>query len=147
MRRITHLVVHNNGVAGRTIEDIRRTHKSEGWADVGYHFVYHEDGSEHVGRKISRPGAHVAAFNARTVGLCVIGNGDERDFNEKQYQALIKRLVVLCKEFKLSADRVIGHRETVPLVPRGKGTKKSCPGTKVDMDRLRSMVAAALASP
>jgi len=41
---VKYLVIHNNGVPGRDIEDIRRTHKAKGWRDIGYHFVINEDG-------------------------------------------------------------------------------------------------------
>lgn len=141
-RRVTHLVVHHNGVPGRTIEHIRRTHKANGWRDIGYHFVYHEDGSEHVGRKLSQAGAHTSKMNARTVGLCVIGNGNQKDFNPAQYDALVSRLVVLCKLYGLEADAVIGHRETPKY--GAAPTKKTCPGSKVDLDKLRARVAVLL---
>jgi N-acetyl-anhydromuramyl-L-alanine amidase AmpD len=149
VRKITHLVVHCTGAPGRTIDDIRRFHttpkpRGKGWSDIGYHFVYHEDGSEHTGRRISRPGAGVAGFNAATVHLCCVGNGDAADFNEAQYAALTARLSVLCKQFGLDAPAVIGHRETVRFVKPALKTKKSCPGRKVDMEALRDRVSEAL---
>lgn len=142
MRRIDYIVIHHNGAARRTIEDVRRTHTKEfGWSDIGYHIVIHEDGTEHTGRPLHRPGAHVADLNAHTIGLCVIGNGNIRDFNAEQYETLITRCAALCRRFKLGAERVIGHRETRSIVPAKSATKKTCPGEKVSMTAIRTRVA------
>lgn len=138
--KIKYLVVHHNGVPGRTIEDIRRTHvKERGWRDVGYHYVYHEDGSEHVGRPETMRGAHVEGLNEESLGLCCIGNGNKQDFNEAQYKALVARLVDLCERYP--GVRIVGHRETKLLVDHELMTKKNCPGRYVNLDKLRARVA------
>lgn len=144
-RKVRYLVVHHNGVPGRTIDDIRRTHVAEnGWKDIGYHHVYHDDaeGSEHAGRKASMAGAHTKNLNGVSKGYCLIGNGNVRDFSEAQYKNLIARLVVDCKLYGLDERAVIGHRETPKY--GGAPTKKTCPGSKVNLDKLRARVKQAL---
>jgi len=146
MRKITHIIVHHNGVPGRTIDDIERTHVlGFKWRDIGYHAVVHEDGSLHFGRPVEKPGAHVVGLNKNTLGVCVIGNGNVSDFSTVQYVALLQLLTMWCREYKLDHDAVLGHRETAALVPAALATKKTCPGTRVDMDGLRRTLKAVLA--
>lgn len=148
----THIVIHHNGVPGRTVDDVRRTHKARGWNDIGYHFVIHEDGSVHPGRPLTtkrgrfNPGAHVEGFNAHSIGVCVIGNGNERPFNHAQMLALRSLIGALQAQYGVPAANVIGHRETRALVPPDKATSKECPGTCVDLDAIRASLAAPLAN-
>ena len=144
MRRIDTLVIHHNGVPGRTIENIRRSHKARGFDDVGYHVVVEESGQIRKGRPLGRAGAHVTGLNAHSIGICLIGNGNQRDFNEAQYDALLELLVGYCDHFGLDETNIYGHRETGPLVPKGKATKKTCPGRKVNLDLIRDTVKGAL---
>lgn len=140
-RKIQYLIVHHNGVPGRMLEHIRRTHLAQGWKDVGYHWVIEESGAVRAGRPEPRAGAHVDSLNANTLGVCVIGNGNVRDFNEDQYKSLVGLLANLCERYALPAGAVLGHRETRHLVPRDRATKKTCPGTCVDLNLLRERVA------
>lgn len=142
-RSIKYVVVHHNGVAGRTIEDVRRTHvEQNGWKAIGYHYVIHEDGTIHTGRPESRAGAHVEGLNASSIGICLIGDGNASDFNAAQYDTLVTLLRLLMTRYKLLARAVIGHRETKTLVKPALATKKLCPGTKVDLDALRARLTA-----
>ncbi len=137
MRKIKHIIVHNNGVAGRTIDNIRRSHKARGFSDIGYHYVIHEDGSIHRGRPESKVGAHAQGLNTRSIGICLIGNGNKADFNNKQYLALASKLRELVTAHPGAV--VIGHREINDYLPKSKHTRKSCPGKKVDMDFIRQL--------
>lgn len=57
-----------------TVDDIRAWHvKNFGWADIGYHYVIHLDGSIHAGRPEGVPGAHCAGHNHDSIGVCYIG--------------------------------------------------------------------------
>jgi N-acetyl-anhydromuramyl-L-alanine amidase AmpD len=148
----THIVLHHNGVPGRTVDDIRRTHKAKGWTDTGYHWVIRDDASATVqrGRQTYRPngafnpGAHVSGLN-RTIGICLIGNGNERPFSDAQMAQLRHLVSTLQLEFGIPVDRVIGHRETVALVPRELATKKTCPGKHFDLPACRASLLATVA--
>lgn len=139
MRRIKYIVVHHNGVAGRKIDNIRRSHKARGWSDIGYHHVLHEDGVWHRGRPERKPGAGVKGLNASSIHLCVIANGGKRDFNTAQYVALMVKLQELLAAFPDAV--VIGHREANQYLPKRLHTRKRCPGAKVDMDFIRELAA------
>ena len=150
MRKITHIIVHCSGAANSTVDSIRRFHKApkpkgNGWKDIGYHYVIHVDGTSHMGRSERQAGAHVASFNANTIGVCVVGNGDIRDFNAAQYATLTRLLACLCAQYGVPVKNVLGHRETRELeqIPPKSRTKKSCPGTQVSMELIRKRLALA----
>lgn len=148
----THIVLHHNGVPGRTVDDIRRSHIARGFKETGYHWVIRDDTQATVqrGRPTYRPngafnpGAHVQGLN-RTIGICLIGNGNVKDFTVDQYAQLRHLVVTLMLEFGIPVERVIGHRETRALVPPAIATKKTCPGTLFDLDAFRASLHTPLA--
>ncbi len=135
MRKIKFIVLHNNGVAGRDIANIRRTHKAKGWSDVGYHYVIKEDGTIQRGRPESKSGAHAQGLNTNSIGICLIGNGNKQKFTEDQMDALYCKLVELIEAYPDA--KVIGHREVNPYVAKKYHTKKACPGKLIDLDEIR----------
>ena len=146
-RRIDWIVVHTAAaydtarrrVIYQSVEDLRRYHiESNGWRDIGYHWVVEENGAVMPGRPESEPGAHVGGFNAHTLGICVTGHGDFAPFTALQLGALVRLAARLCREHKLTGLRVIGHREA----PQhgAPPTAKTCPGVLIDMNEIRRLV-------
>lgn len=152
MRAIEWIVVHTSATAdkqGRPVdasaEQIRRYHvEHNGWKDIGYHFVVRTNGLIEKGRPLEDVGAHVGGFNDKSVGVCMSGHGDIADFTLEQHELLAQLCARLCVELKLTSDAVIGHHEAdnfgAPHVD------KTCPGTKVRMEAVRSNVAAMIQS-
>ncbi len=138
MRNIKFIVVHHNGVAGRDISNIRRTHLAKGWSDVGYHYVITEFGVVQRGRPEAKSGAHARGLNANSIGVCLIGNGNKEMFNVEQWFALEYKLKELCEAYPDA--KIIGHREVNQYVGKQYHTKKSCPGKLMDMDEVRDLV-------
>lgn len=165
-RKITHIVYHTSasynsrlGVIYPTAKDIDAMHKARGWSGIGYHFVIGEGGTIEQGRDIDAPGAHVAGFNTTTIGVCVSGHGDYKDWTPKQKETAIKvganliRQNGLEAEFRKNPMRVLGHAEVgtyrqgiaaiVRMVMNWSPTfsiphpHKSCPGKLVSMRELR----------
>lgn len=151
MRPITHIVIHTsatrNKQTGEIVDasaaSIRRYHIEEkGWSDIGYHFVVRMDGKIEEGRALKKAGAHVAGFNAQTIGICLSGHGNFAAPTPEQLEAAIGLVCDLIDRFNLvdefekNPSRVLGHRECYALdgVPN---TGKSCPGRKVDMRSFR----------
>lgn len=58
------------------VAEIREWHLSRGWQDVGYHFVIRRNGVIELGRDLMEVGSHVAGYNARSVGCCMVGGLD-----------------------------------------------------------------------
>jgi peptidoglycan hydrolase-like protein with peptidoglycan-binding domain len=126
-RRITDIVIHCTASKvsnDLTVEDIRRMHKKQGWADIGYHYVVTLDGRVHTGRDVDLIGAHVSGHNAHSIGVVYVGgldrDGDPCDTrNDLQKAALLSLLLELRKNYPDAT--ISGHRDFSPDL-NGNGT-------------------------
>ena len=107
------------------VKEIRQWHKAQGWSDIGYHFVIRRDGKLERGRPVDAIGAHVAGFNATSVGVCMVGGVNQKDFTKAennftpaQWANLKTLLADLAKKYP--GAKVRGHRD-FPKV------NKACP--------------------
>lgn len=113
---------------------------------IGYHRVIDLNGGVYTGRHLAEPGAHVAGFNARTVGVCLVG-GAERDarYTAAQWAALALLVRTLATQLGLLlvyplnprlGGGVCGHRDLSPdtnndgSITPGEWLK-TCPGFDV----------------
>jgi N-acetylmuramoyl-L-alanine amidase len=151
VRLIDWVVVHtaaaydwkNKRVVYQSTQTIRSFHqKTNGWPDIGYHWVIEEDGATVRGLLEEQMGSHVGGFNKHSIGICVTGHGDFAPFKPAQLASLVRLAARICDERKLPGSRVIGHRETDDF--GGPPVSKTCPGLLVDMDEIRRLVAARL---
>lgn len=143
--------------AESTLKAIRAFHMlpvaqgGRGWRDCGYHEVITKDGAFHLGRPLDDDhdfepwefGAGVAGANDRLIHICCTGHGDLSDFTPAQHATLARRAAQRIIQFGLptvDAIPVWGHAECDEILgmPR---IWKTCPGTKVDMNRIRANVA------
>lgn len=113
---------------------------------IGYHFVVDLDGQVWTGRHPNEIGAHVAGFNAGSLGVCLIG-GAERDarYTAAQWAALRDLVRELAARFDVSTrptlyprsrGSICGHRDLSPDQNNdGRVTPqewlKTCPGFDV----------------
>ena len=130
--RVAFLVVHCS--ATRPSQDwgraeVDRLHRSQGWFEIGYHFVIKRDGTVESGRPLERQGAHAVKFNHLSVGICMIGGVTEADvnvpednFTDAQFASLRSLLAELKQSYP--AAEILGHRD-LPNV------KKACPSFDV----------------
>lgn len=120
MRAIDLIVVHCTATKeGRdvTVDELRRWHKRQGWADVGYHYVVYRDGTVAKGRPDSVMGAHVRGYNAHSIGVCYVGGldyaGRPKDTRTDAQKA---SLITILKELKSKHPqaKICGHRDLSP---------------------------------
>jgi N-acetylmuramoyl-L-alanine amidase len=124
----TDIIIHHSLTKdGQTVSwgAIRRYHRSLGWRDVGYHYGIELVGDEYeilAGRMQDEVGAHCkeGGMNRHGLGICVVGNFDERPPPQAQLDKLIRLVRSLMSVFKIPADRVHRHHDLAPY--------KSCPG-------------------
>lgn len=125
------VVVHDSGLHFEDHEHIDRRHRNEGLSGNGYHFVI-GNGTGRLGDGAiiatsrwadQRPGAHVAAdldggqaalaaadeHNRISIGICLVGDGDERAFTPAQIRALQSLVVQLQSRFDITDDHVLLH--------------------------------------
>jgi N-acetyl-anhydromuramyl-L-alanine amidase AmpD len=123
-----HIVLHCSATRPNMdigVKDIRRWHQAKGWDDVGYHYVLRRNGRVEKGRAEQDVGAHVARYNASSLGICLVGGVNQNDFTKpennftaEQWIALRDLLAVLIRKYPDA--KVLGHRDFP-------GVNKACP--------------------
>jgi len=104
---IEYIIVHcSDSPQGRgdTAATIHRWHLENGWSGIGYHRVILEDGQVENGRPLYWMGSHARGFNAKSIGICLIGDGI---YTFEQYTALRKLIFKLLE--RSPKAKVIGH--------------------------------------
>lgn len=100
---------------------------TNGWCDIGYHFVVSQSGKIYQGRSDERrPGAHVGGQNSGNIGVSFIGNYQANQPPQRQLDAGKKILDWIRTTYNIQWDRthVKGHREWP-------GQSTSCPGSNL----------------
>ncbi len=76
MRQINDIIIHCTATPqGRevTMAELRSWHLARGFADVGYHYLVHLDGTTEAGRPLAQAGAHCRGHNAHSIGIAYAG--------------------------------------------------------------------------
>lgn len=106
--------------------EIDHWHKERGWEGIGYHFVIRRDGMIEPGRPIDQDiapgwqiknGAHVAGYNSRSVGVCLVGGLNQHgnpspEYTEDQWGSL--RVLVSFLNRCFPTAEVLGHHDLDP---------------------------------
>lgn len=113
------IVVHHTGNPvddDLSAEEIHASHKAQGWAGIGYHYVIRKDGTIEVGRPVWSVGAHAYGRNRDTIGIHVCGNFEIAIPTEAQMNSLAELIGHLCRRYDLQAskDVVVAHRDLMP---------------------------------
>ena len=98
---------------------------TQGWCDIGYHFVVSQSGLIYQGRSDERrPGAHVGNQNAGNIGVSFIGNYQVAQPPKEQLEAA-RRLLAWMRDaysgIPWNREAVRGHRQWP-------GQSTACPG-------------------
>jgi hypothetical protein len=101
------IVIHHLGEPAGDAGSIHRLHLDYGYQGLGYHFIIGNgnglgDGVVQVGYRWNQqlPGVHTAGpageqHNRRSIGICLVGNGNRRPFTKaqlSQLESLTRRL-------------------------------------------------------
>ncbi|MEC9232799.1 MAG: peptidoglycan recognition family protein [Planctomycetota bacterium] len=130
--RWQHIVIHDSGSMAGTVRELDVQARRAGLDDLGYHFVIGNgaglsDGVVEATPRWNRQGAgaHVAAspapspaerariddLNRRSIGICLIGNGERKAFTESQIRALIDLVRSLQVQLDIPASGVMLHSD------------------------------------
>jgi len=135
-RKITGIIIHCAATPnGRwhDVNDIDKWHQSRGFkrsdefrnkfnprlSAIGYHFIIYNNGAVATGRSLSEVGAHAQGFNAKSIGVCLIGTDK---YTKEQWESLRANVRGLLKQYPNAT--IVGHRD-LPEV------HKTCPGFDV----------------
>lgn len=125
-RRIDYIVVHCTATPegqDKTVEQIRREHKAQGWSDIGYHYVVTRDGVVHLGRDVDISGSHVKGYNTYSIGVAYVGGLENKPVaydklkakdtrTDGQKAALLSLLMDLRRLYPKA--KILGHRDLSP---------------------------------
>lgn len=119
MQPIYRLTVHHSGDADdavgdpeKHLRDFERAHQAKGWACIGYHFVISRGGEVFEARPLTFQGAHSTGDNnIGNIGVCLLGNFDNRSIPNAQRQALRSVVDRLRKQYGIKRSNVFGHRD------------------------------------
>ena len=127
-KETTEIIIHcaatkpSMDVDAKTID---RWHREKGWLKIGYHYVICRDGTVEIGREENAVGAHARGYNAKSVGICLVGGLDEKmkpveNFTDEQWLMLTRLVDGLTAKYPEA--RVIGHNDV---------SSKTCPNFDV----------------
>ena len=111
------IVIQHLGQPSGVISRIERDHKMKGLNGIGYHFVIGNgnglgDGVIHVGYRwidqlpAARP-TESLLWEASTISICLVGNGDRRPFSDMQIRHLARLVQRLQQELAIPSERVL----------------------------------------
>lgn len=106
------------------VRGIERYHvQSNGWSAIGYNFLVAQSGRAFEGRGWGIAGAHTAGQNSKSVGICLLIDGDSHEPTKAAVEAVRDIIRQGVQQGRIAADfKIRGHHDFAA---------KSCPGTKV----------------
>ena len=143
------IVIHHSATPAGDSITLNRQHTASGLSGLGYHFVIGNgqglgDGLVEVGYRWNRQlaGAHVAGatatesrngldrtslstadadqYNRHSIGICMIGNGNRREFTDRQIHELITLVRALQAQFGIPGSAVYLHSDLSKVTSPGK---------------------------
>ena len=124
------VIVHSGSPAG-SAESIGAQHKQIGYDGLGYHFLIGNgtgmgNGEIHLGNRwlTQTQGAQLAGIDqnakAKTIEICLIGNGDRKPFTDQQIQYLAQVVSALAERLEIPPSRIFLHQDLAPTTSPGR---------------------------
>jgi hypothetical protein len=144
------VVLHHSGTESGSVQSIhaqhirRRDSSGNPWKGIGYHFVIGNGSGMRDGAleatfrwKQQLQGAHAgnALYNARGIGICLIGNFENSPPTTAQLATLRSLLTQLCSRFQISPADIVGHSAV---------RRTACPGRLFPLQQLRGFISQSL---
>lgn len=126
------IVIHHSGELSGSAETLDQRHRENGLRGMGFHFVIangrgDEDGTVRAGDRWAQqlPGAHCIGpdadtHNRRSIGVCLVGDGNSKAFTDRQLASLVALVQRLQREFDIPEDRVFLHTDVAPTASPGR---------------------------
>ena len=141
-----YIVIHHSATESGSVESIhvehsnRRDAEGNPWLGIGYHFLIGNglgmsDGTVQATFRWKEQihGAHSGneVFNARGIGICLIGNFEETHPSKAQINSLKSLVQVLAARHRIAPERLMGHASV-------KAT--ACPGKHFPLNEIRQVI-------
>lgn len=121
MNGIDRITVHHSAVisatvrgqsdAARMLTSIRSTHVTNGWADIGYHYIIDPQGDVWEGRPVKFQGAHVKENNEHNLGIMCMGDFDQERPSSAMLATLDGFVADRMRALRVPINRVYTHQE------------------------------------
>lgn len=126
---------------GLDMDAIERWHvEGRGWDDIGYHRLIEQVGPRFValeGRPLTMQGAHTLGMNDVAIGVCLLGNLEERHPPQEQIACAADHVASLCLLGGIPVERIDRHDDH---------DATDCPGRHFDLELFRHQVSHRLSS-
>ncbi len=126
---IKFIVVHQSATKKieTSFEKIKKFHLYQGMGNIAYHYFIEASGRLRKGRNESTMGTHTRAsqMNSKSLGVCLAGEFNNEDPGPAQLKTLESLLNNLLTKYKISKDKVLGHREVY-------NSATECPGDSLN---------------
>ena len=144
MRTIKYIVLHHSATdyeqntddttgkqIGKTICDRAQAQYKKDYPDYicDYHFIIGHAGDVYEGQPIEQPGWHCTNYQANlvSIGICFLGNFENIEMPIEQFNADVKLIKALMKEYDVPLINVIRHRDVVSDISHTANSTE-CPG-------------------
>ncbi len=141
-----YILIHHSATESGSVESIHEQHlnrrDAEGnpWLGIGYHFVIGNghgmpDGTVQATFRWKEQihGAHSGSelFNARGIGICLIGNFEDTRPTKAQIHSIKSLAKVLAARHRITPEKLMGHASV-------KAT--ACPGKHFPLNEIRQVI-------
>jgi N-acetyl-anhydromuramyl-L-alanine amidase AmpD len=126
------IVIHHSASPVGSAQTLTDQANARGFKGLGYHFVISNgqgspDGQIFVGYRWQDqlPGVHVSGpkaeqYNRQTIGICLIGDGERREFTDAQVDRLVELVAALQTRLGIPDSAVVLHRDVAPTGAPGR---------------------------
>lgn len=126
LKKVDFIVVHHTVTSMfATREDIKRIALNKGYSDISYHDLVLFD-KVVLGRDKKYQGAHCYGLNHCSLGVAVVGDFSKIPPVDKQINLLIQLLAIRCRQYALSADKIITHSSAGKYFVKDKFITECC---------------------
>lgn len=131
-KRWTSIVIHHSGAPVGTLASLDAEARKMNLKGVGYHFLIGNgngigDGDIVVTHRWldQAPGAHVGGrdadrYNLHSVGICMVGDGNRKNFTEAQLRSLEELVASLSRTLSVPRENIVLHRQVAPTSDPGR---------------------------
>lgn len=126
------IIIHHSATKDGTAKDfnaIKNYHMNTlGWRDIGYNWIVEKvNGVATViqGRVENISGAHTKGMNAKSIGICVVGNYDKDNLPSDLYAELVELITDIRSRYG-----------NLPLKKHSDYANKTCPGLNFPFEQL-----------
>jgi hypothetical protein len=129
---IIHITLHHSGGEftrekdpAETLRNLQSWSRNDrNWIDIPYHYLIDLDGNIYQGRNINYPGDTNTNYDPTGHALiCVLGNYEIAEPNERQLEAVVSMMARLCEEYGIDPSTIRSHRDYVDYT--------ICPGENI----------------